>query len=379
MFRKDQAASEGQNRPLRIAFVVSFWSLGGAPEMAARLGAALQARGHLVEVWYLYRKTRHELPPGPCAVLADRDLSRSLGYLALPWPLIGNLRRFRPDTVISFSPLAHVLGQTAAALSGVRRRIAAHRVVCNTYSPVLRILDRLLGSTPVYTHVAAVSRAVEASVARYPRAYRRKVRVIHNGVSRVPAAIGRQEARALFGLPPDAGAVLAVGRLAGQKNYPLLIDAVARLETVHLVVAGEGPSRAELEARAAAPDVAGRVHFLGHVAPERLSALFRACDLFALASIFEGQSNALLEAMAEGMPIVASDIPEQVETLRGADGRDAGILLPTGDADAWAKAIAALLADPALRASLSAAAAARAGDFSVGRMVDGFEGIAHPE
>ncbi len=360
----------------RIAFVISFWSLGGAPEVAARVANALRARGHAIEVWYLYRRTDQPLPQGPCRLLVDRDVSRSLGYVALPWLLLKELRRFGPDTVISFSPLAHVLGQTAAMMSGVARRAAAHRVVCTEYTPVLRALDRLLGSVGAYTRIIAVSKAVEQSVAHYPLSYRRKVRVIHNGVSRKLSPVGRREARAAFGLPADAGLVMAVGRLADQKNYPLLIDAIARLENVHLVVAGMGQKRQALERQAAALGVADRLHLLGHLSPEALSDLFRACDVFALASLFEGQSNALLEAMAEGMPIIASDIPEQVETLRGTDGRDAAILLPVGDPGAWAQAIGRMLEDADLRSSLSAAALERSRHFSVDRMIDAFEEVA---
>jgi glycosyltransferase involved in cell wall biosynthesis len=169
---------------------------------------------------------------------------------------------------------------------------------------------------------------------------------------------------------------MAVGRPADQKNYPLLIDAVARLENVHLVVAGTGQKRQALERQAAALGMADRLHLLGHLSPEALSDLFRACDVFALASLFEGQSNALLEAMAEGMPIIASDIPEQVETLRGTDGHDAAILLPVGDPGAWAQSIGRMLEDADLRASLSAAALEMSRHFSLDRMIDGFEEVA---
>lgn len=370
----DRGVTDERRR--RIAFVVSFWSLGGAPEVAARVARALNDRGHEVEVWYLYRRTDQPLPDGPCHLVVDRDVSGSVGYVALPWLLLRVLRRFRPDTVISFSPLAHIMGQAAAVLVGAATRVAAHRVVCTEYTPVLRILDRALGSLGGYTRIVAVSNAVRDSVGGYPAAYRRKVRVIHNGVNRVPAAIGRSEARAAFGLPEDAGLVLSVGRLAHQKNYPLLLDAIARLEAVHLVIAGTGQQRGALEDQAAALGVRGRIHLLGHLPRERLSDLFRACDIFALASLFEGQSNALLEAMAEGMPILASDIPEQAETLRGADGVDAGVLLPVDDPAAWAAAIGRLMADPSARATLSAAALERSRYFSVDAMIHAFEEVA---
>lgn len=370
---------KANGRKLRIAFVVSFWSLGGAPEVAARIANALQARGHDVEVWYLYRRTDRPLPNGPCRLLIDKDVSRSLGYVALPWLLLKSLRRFGPDTVISFSPLAHVLGQTAARMTGVACRAAAHRVVCTEYTPVLRAMDWILGTVGAYTKIVAVSRAVEQSVAKYPLSYRQRVRVIHNGVSRVRSSIGRREARASFGLPADAGLVLAVGRLADQKNYPLLIDAIARVKHAHLVVAGSGQRKEALESQAANLGISDRLHLLGHVSQQILSDLFRACDVFVLASLFEGQSNALLEAMAEGMPIIASNIPEQVEALRGADGRDAAILLPVGEPDEWANAIDELLRNSDLCAALSSAALERSRHFSVGSMIDAFEELARGE
>ncbi len=369
-------ADGAAGRPLRIAFIVSFWSRGGAPSVAAQVGAALRDRGHTVEVWYLYRRSDQPLPHGSCSILLDRDLSGTLGYLALPWLVLRRLVGFRADAVISFSPLAHVVGQVMAAVAGVRQRIASHRVVCNQYARGLRACDRLLGSVGGYTSIVAVSEAVRASVSAYPASYRRRVRVIHNGVDRVPSIMARADARAAFGLPGDAPVVLAVGRIAAQKNYPLLISAVARLEGVHLVIAGDGPLRGEIERLAASLGLDARLHLPGHLPHGALSDLFRACDVFALASIFEGQSNALLEAMAEGMPIVASDIPEQVETLRDGAGRDAGLLVPAQDVDAWVHAIGRLVDDPGLRASLAHAASARARHFSVDRMVDGFERVA---
>lgn len=374
-FRKSarRGRSRSAARPLRIAFIVSFWSRGGAPNVAARLGEALQERGHTVEVWYLYRRSDQPLPHGSCSILLDRDLSGTLGYLALPWLVLRRLVGFRADAVISFSPLAHVVGQVMAAAAGVRQRIASHRVVCNQYSPSLRACDRLLGSIGGYTSIAAVSEAVRASVSAYPEAYRRRVRVIHNGVDRVPSTLARADARAAFGLPDDAPVVLAVGRIAAQKNYSLLINAVARLEGVHLVIAGDGPLRGEMERLAGSLGAGGRLHLPGHLHRGALSDLFRACDVFAIASIFEGQSNALLEAMAEGMPIVASDIPEQVETLRDDAGLDAGLLVPARDLDAWTRAIGRLVEDPDLRASLAHAASIRARHFTIDHMVEGFE------
>ncbi|MGE0665633.1 MAG: glycosyltransferase family 4 protein [Sphingomonadales bacterium] len=360
-------------------FLISSWSSGGAPLAAMRIAEGLCGRGHIAEVWYLYRRTDLPLVQGHAHILVDRDVRGSLGMAMVPWRLLKRLDEFKPDAVITFTPLAHVLGQAVAWLKGIRIRVAAHRIVCWQYSPVLRTLDMMLGSLGGYSRVATVSEAVRQSLASYPARYRRRVEVVHNGVERSPSKIGRREARAAFGLPEEGAVVLAVGRLADQKNYPLLIAAVSQLEDVHLVVAGTGEKQGELERQAAGLGMSERLHLLGQLSPAALSDLFRACDIFALASLFEGQSNALLEAMAEGMPIVASDIPEQVETLRDDEGRDAAILLPVNDPGLWANAIAKLLSDPALCASLSKSALERAKYFSPGRMLDSFEAMVREE
>jgi glycosyltransferase involved in cell wall biosynthesis len=358
----------------RVVVMLSFVAPpgGGAQHAARRVADGLRARGHDVEMWYLYRRMADlELEPG-ARVLLDRPAS-GLGYLSLPFRAFAALRRHRPDALLTFLPLAHVVGQAAAALSGVPMRVVSHRSVCNTYQPMLRIADRLAGATPVYRRIVAVSHAVAASVDNYPEAYRRKLRVVPNGVVWQSSGLTAEEARRQFGLPEDGSLVLAVGRLQEQKNYPLLIDAVAGLPGVHLVVAGGGPLRDSLMAQARDRGMADRLHLLGRVPHARLPDLHRACDAFALSSIFEGQSNALLEAMAEGKLIFASDIAEQRELVADEGEGPAAVLLPVDDAPAWQTALAHYLGAPEKAAPLAAAARHRARRYTVERMMDGFE------
>ncbi len=360
-------------RKRRVLVVVSFWSMGGAPHAALRVAAGLRGRGHEVQVWFLYRRTTVPLHDPAAHVLIDRDVSGSAGYLALPWRFLRRLREFGPDGVITFLPLAHVIGQCAAMLAGVRARVASHRVVCTEYGPFLRALDWLYGSIGIYSRIVAVSEAVSASVSAYPRAYRRRLTVVHNGVDWPESAITRSEARALLALPEDKKLVLAVGRLAEQKNYPLLIEAMAGLEDTCLVVAGDGPLREALTQQARHLGMESRLLLLGQVSRDRIAHLYRACDAFALASLYEGQSNALLEAMAEGMLIFASDIPEQRETLVDQAGVAAGILLPLGQPAAWRGAILDSLGRPGEAARLGGLARERSRWFTTDRMIQGFE------
>ena len=254
-------------------------------------------------------------------------------------------------------------------------RVASQRAPGWTFGRVIRALDRRLGSTRVYGRIVCVSQAVQASFNRYPAAYRAKLCVVHNGVEWKPAPETRHEARRALGLARDAFIHVAIGRLTPQKNYSLLIEAFTGVPEGLLVIAGDGPLRASLEAQVAASGLAGRVIFLGAIDRAAVRRLLRAADVFVQPSLFEGQSNAVLEAMHAALPIVASDIAEQRETLVDPEsGEAAGLLVPPDDALAWTRALSDLHANPQWRASLAAAASERVERrFGLNRMIDGFE------
>ena len=158
----------------------------------------------------------------------------------------------------------------------------------------------------------------------------------------------------------DRRVVIAVARLVPLKNLAMLIDAVAplrhRLPAVHLILVGSGPDAESLQRRAAECGVADRVTFAGDVPHAETPAWYRSADVFALSSHFDNSPNAVLEAMASGLPVVATD----VGGMRGfvADGIG-GALVPAGDADAMAAALERYLTD--------AAAARAAGSFNAAR------------
>ncbi len=362
----------------RVVIVVSHIGSGGAQRAAYRLARELRKRGHDANVWGLYRKQDPEEDIEQVSALLDDESPGGFGYMRLAWRCFRELRKTRPDTVVSFLPLANVVGQTAALLSGVKHRIVSHRVLTRTYSSPMRWLDWLSANTGVYTHAVAVSDAVRQSVPAWPGGYRQNMQVIYNGIDWRPSGLSAEQARDVFGLPQKARLLLAVGRMAPQKNYPFLLRAAAGLPDLHLVIAGDGELRPDIEALATELDMVSRLHILGHLPPSRLPDLYRACNAFALSSLFEGQSNALLEAMYEGMLIFASDIPEQVETLVGSDGEKAGILLPTDNPQAWIDAFQSTLDDQSKKAHYQQAARQRAEAFSLERMTDAYEAIIDP-
>jgi glycosyltransferase involved in cell wall biosynthesis len=154
-------------------------------------------------------------------------------------------------------------------------------------------------------------------------------------------------------LPPRPR-VLFTGRLHPQKNLDVMLAAwveVARRSDAHLILLGDGPDRARLIALAQALGIADRVHVPGAV--DDPSEYLRAADLFVLPSVAEGMSNSLLEAMATGLPCIASAIGGNTDLLEAGPS---GLLVPPDDPQGWAGAILRVLEDPDLSRSLGRSA-----------------------
>lgn len=160
--------------------------------------------------------------------------------------------------------------------------------------------------------------------------------------------------------------VIAVARLVPLKNVALLVDAMAlvraRLPRTHLLVVGDGPERDRLRARAGELDLLDAVTFTGSVPHGETAPLYRSADVFALSSDFDNSPNAVLEAMASGLPVVATDSGGVREFVATPDG---GLIVPKRDPQALASAIESLLRDPERRRTAGAFNRRRAAhDFS---------------
>lgn len=357
-----------------VIFLVSFMNVAGAQEAAVRVARALQARGIATEVWFLYKETSLYDGDPDIRVILRTDRPGLKGYLKIAWLLYRALKARHPRAVVSFLPLANTLGQTMAWLAGIPTRIASQRGPYPEISRAMRVLDRAVGSMGIYSKVIAVSHAVRESFASLPNRYRRRITVVPNGLVWTPSTRSVAEARQRFGLPTTVPLVVTVGRMKDQKNYPFQLRVLARLPEIHLAIAGDGPLRSALEEQARDLGIAQRIHFLGNVDRPDIPDLLRTADIFILPSLYEGQSNALLEAIHEGLPVIASDLPEQAEVLLESEEDPAGLLLPLDDEALWAQGIAELLGDRMHRERLRRAALRRARAFTLDRMTDGFAG-----
>jgi len=182
-----------------------------------------------------------------------------------------------------------------------------------------------------------------------------KLLVIPNGVD-VARFAGRDPAyKERLGLKPDTPLVTTLGRLHEQKGMTYFLRAAASIRRsrpdCHFLLVGRGPLEAQLRAEASQFQIQSHVHFLGFC--EDVPAVLKATDVFVLASLWEGMPNALLEAMATGLPVVATRVEGTVDIVE--DGKT-GVLVMPRDVPALVSSILRLLEDPARATQLGQAA-----------------------
>jgi glycosyltransferase involved in cell wall biosynthesis len=275
-------------------------------------------------------------------LLAARRLPRLLGG-----------RRF--DILHSLLFRAHLCGRLAARRIGVRAVVNSYRSGIEAGGGWLLRADRW--TAPRVTRFHLQSAGLASALRRRLGVDSGRCAVIPNGIDLAEAdaalAIGRAEARRRLGLFPTDLAIASLGRLHEAKGLEHLVVAFHALLQVHpaarLLIAGDGPSRRLLQTRVEALRLGPFVRFLGPVADPW--PLLAGADVFALPSLWEGMPNALLEAMAAGLPSVATSVGAVPEMV--VDGRET-LLVPPGDAGALARALAELAAWPARRGEMGA-------------------------
>ncbi|WP_410614180.1 glycosyltransferase [Amycolatopsis sp. lyj-109] len=259
------------------------------------------------------------------------------GVLKAAWATRRAISRFRPDVVLAHNVGASLVARLALA-PGRRPLTVFHGVADEDYPAAARILRRTSG------RVVAVS---AATADRLTAAGLERPAVIPNAVFPRPPVFGRAEIRASLGVPARTPVALCLARLEPQKRHDVLLDAWAAVDgDAVLWLAGDGSLRPELERRAQA--LGRRVEFLGTRAD--VPDLLAAADVTVLTSDWEGLPLAVLESMAAGRPVVATDVGGIGGVLAGGGG----IVVPPSDPAATAAALTALLFDPARRETAAA-------------------------
>ena len=368
-------------RRVRVAVVASTLGVGGAERVTAEVIRRLAAERYRVELFFLHAAgaVGRELISGGLVAI-ERLLEGSSAPAALI-RLARLFRRFRPDIVFCLDHHdAMTLGRLAGLASGARGMVVASHATGllgrrGVFGPVDRLLMDFTG------RVVAVS----GTHARYLRAAEglpvSLLRVIENGIDldAYPPVdeTRRAAAREELGLAAEARVVLMVAQMRPEKAHEALLVAVERLRddglAVTALVAGDGERRATLEKRAAALGVTGNVRFLG--VRGDVARLLHASDVLVLPSHARVETFplAVIEAMAVGIPVVASavgSIPELIRT------DDTGFLIPPADGVALAAQVAHILRHPgaAREVALRGRDAVRA-RFGIERTVRGYQDL----
>jgi glycosyltransferase involved in cell wall biosynthesis len=262
--------------------------------------------------------------------------------------LISLLRRERPDIVHCVMWTANMWGGLSTRLARVPRLVMSVRSIGIWKSKFHYLTGPLIFNRA--NVVLANSEEVRNYMVQREGVRPGLIKVIYNGVDLIKfgkrfdrEAVGL--ARRELGLPPDQPVVGIVANLSRQKDYPTLLRAAARVvgqnPEVHFLIVGDGPLRASLEAETARLGLAGRVTFAGQRTD--VDRCLAAMDMFVLCSVREGFSNALVEAMASGLPVVATRVGGNVDAVM--DGVS-GLLFEVGDDEAFARHILKLIGNP---------------------------------
>jgi glycosyltransferase involved in cell wall biosynthesis len=352
---------------MRIVHVVLSLDVGGQERLILSLSRELAARGHDVRVL--------SLTPGGAlrpqfAGIPTFDVPHPGGTRPATWAKVARaLIGVEADVVHTHNAAPLIYAAPAARLAGVRH-VVHTKHGSNTYPKGALWLARA-GARAV-TAFAAVSDETAEIARRDERPAPAKLRVVPNGIPLTQFArdaTAGLRVREELGIARDAVVIGTVGRFVSEKDYPLLVRAAAPLLSakVRLVLVGDGQARGEIEA--AIPEAASPFVTLTGLRSD-VPRVMSAFDVFCLSSRTEGLPLVVPEAMACGLPIVAT----RVGGLPGIVPAEVGRLVPHGDADALRAALAALAEDAPLRARLGDAARAYANRrFSLARMADDYE------
>jgi len=341
---------------LRIEMVLPSLIAGGMEVVTTRLVHRLVRRGHTVGVTCLVEE-------GPLADELRRDGIRvrhvpapGLRTNVFPTGLAAWMRQVAPDVAHIHSGV-WLKAARAARLAGVRRVVFTEHGALDVepwYSSLIKRRAARLTDT-----VVAVSEPLAQVLIRTHGIDAAKVCVLPNGVDSERFSPGpRPDLLSAWGIGPESLVIGHVARLAPVKNQPLLLEAFARVRATRpdarLVIVGDGPERELLSNRIAALGLTDSVHMIGE--HRDVPGLLRSFDIFVLPSKAEGTSMSVLEAMAAGVPVVATAVGGTPALL---DGGRCGDLVAANDVGGLADALVRLLGDTRRRHDLAASARQR--------------------
>lgn len=361
----------------RLALFLPSLRGGGAERVMVILANGFAQQGHAVDL--VLAKAEGHCLKDVCSQVRVVDLKAQRVLTCLP-TLVRYLRRERPQAMLSALSHANVVAIWARTLARVHTRlvVSEHSTLSAAHASPTAIRSRLLPTLmrrtyPNASAIVTVSMGVADDLAQALDLPRQTVTVIYNpAVTPRVLALAREQPEHPWlndGGPP---VILAAGRLTPAKDYHTLLRAFARLQeqqSVRLIILGEGEDRADLEALTRQLGIADAVDMPGF--KDNPYAYMRAAALFVLSSRWEGLGNVLIEAMACGTPVVATNCPSGPDEI--LENGKWGQLVPVGNIEILASVMGATL-----NASQHQDTASRAAAFSERRAVDRYLDVMLP-
>ena len=354
-------------KTLRLLHLTASLQRGGTEQMLARTLPKLTTFSHAVVCLGQKGEVGAQLERAGIAVfyLSGRyplyNISAILSFRNI-------IRTTRPDILITYLPLADMFGKLYGTLFGIKTIICALRSTLRDfrYIPLIwleRITDRFA------THYLAVSHAVKNRFISFGISAQ-KITVIPNGIPISPVPQKERETisqsmRHELHIPPHVCTIVVVGNLRKERGQRYVIqafkEALPKLKIpYHLLIVGDGPERQRLEQVVDFYHIRPHVQFLGF--RNDVEALLTACDIVVSSSLYEGMSNALLEAMAAERAIIAMDVPENRELITD---KVSGLLVWPKSVPQLCKALLLLATDSVLRKKLGHAAYTQVQQYSI--------------
>lgn len=353
-----------QSERIRILFVIKKLVMGGAERHLAQLLPALMRRGFAVELFVLEKGGELEAELAKAGVPISglpRRSGRVAHLLSASGELYRRIRQVQPDILHFFLPEPYLVGATVAAMTRHRTCIMSRRSLAYYqrnhpwFGRIERLLHRRMKALLGNSQAVVDELAAEGADLR-------KIGLIHNGVT-IASFAGervRAEQRAALDIPANAFVMAIVANLFHYKGHADLLDALGKIASQlpqpwYLVVIGRDEGEgAGLRSQAEHLGIADNTLWLGE--RRDVEAILPAADVALLVSHQEGFSNALIEAMGQGLPVVATAVGGNLDAV--VDGK-AGLLVPARNPAALGAAILSLASDPSMARAMGLAARER--------------------
>ena len=351
--------AQQQNLPHILLILDQFpRSLGGGERIVLRLAALLPAEGFRVSIltFQIHPESpvRALAPPCPIYLL---PLEKTYGRNAMRagWSLGRFLRRNDIRLVETFFESSDLWGGTVVRLLSRARLVWSRRDMGILRERKHQVAYRLLASLP--HRVFAVSEQVRRHVIDVDHVDPKRVTVVYNGLDLTPQTPNGTAAALEQGIQPVTFRIVTLGNIRRVKGHDLFLTAAVtilkRFPNTSFWVAGEvleADFFAELQQQLLASSLLDRFHFVHGV--HNVEEFLQDADVFVLPSRSEGFSNAILEAMAAGLPVVATDVGGNAEAV---EDQKTGIIVPSDDAASLALAVIEILSDPSRRQAMTQA------------------------